>query len=154
MTSVGKSSERLRPVQQLEQMKEDRAASELVRAREQLDAEQQKLDQLLQYSNEYQSQVVTEGRQGINAQRLQTYHHFLSRLGIALEQQQQQVELSRQRLQKQQELWVQQRGATRLMESVIERMQGREQLEESRKEQRLEDQQVAEKWARQNPVGY
>ena len=132
-------SKRLAPVLHLEEMKEQRAVKHYADTRGKLKQETDKLQQLIDYSNEYQAMIGNEGRTGISGERLQSYHHFLNRLSAAVNQQQQQLDLVRQELEESEQLWLKQRGATKNMDSLITRYAASERIAANKKEQLEQD---------------
>lgn len=135
-------SERLAPVLKLEEMKEQLAVKGYVQARSQLQQETQKLQQLLDYSAEYQQLIEHKGREGIHAQQLQSYHHFLNKLSLAITQQQQQLLQVQQDTEQQEQQWLRQRGATQNMDKLVSRYAADEQLAMEKKEQREMEEQA------------
>lgn len=135
-------SERLVPVLKLEEMKEQLAVKGYVQARSQLQQETQKLQQLLDYSAEYQQLIEHKGREGIHAQQLQSYHHFLNKLSLAITQQQQQLLQVQQDTEQQEQQWLRQRGATQNMDKLVSRYAADEQLAMEKKEQREMEEQA------------
>jgi flagellar FliJ protein len=137
-----KKSQRLAPVLHLEEMKEQAAIKKYTAMREQLSQETDKLQQLIEYSQEYQLMVQEEGRTGISGERLQSYHHFLNRLATAVSQQQLQVNLVKQQLQETEKQWLKQRGAAKNMDSLVARYAASERLAADKREQREQDENV------------
>jgi len=137
-----KKSQRLAPVLHLEEMKEQVAIKNYTAMREQLLQETDKLQQLIDYSQEYQVMVQEEGRTGISGERLQSYHHFLNRLATAVSQQQLQVSSVKQQLQESEQHWLKQRGATKNMDSLITRYATSERLAADKREQREQDENI------------
>lgn len=136
-----KKSERLTPVLKLEEMKEQEAVRRYAQARSRLAEESQKLQQLVEYSKEYQEMIEERGRAGIAAEQLHSYHHFLNKLSQAISQQQQQLLLVQQEAEQQEQLWLRQRGATINMDNLISRYVADEKLTADRKEQKELDEQ-------------
>lgn len=137
-----KKSQRLAPVLYLEEMKEQAAIKNYTNIREQLLQETDKLQELIDYSQEYQIMVQEEGRTGISGERLQSYHHFLNRLATAVSQQQLQVDSVKQQLQESEKLWLKQRGTAKNMDSLIARYAASERLATDKREQREQDENV------------
>lgn len=135
-------SERLTPVLKLEEMKEQLAVKGYAQARLQLQQESQKLQQLLDYSTEYQQLIERKGREGIHAEQLQSYHHFLNKLSLAITQQQQQLLLVQQDAEQQEQQWLRQRGATQNMDKLVSRYAADERLAMDKKEQQEMDEQA------------
>ncbi len=141
-----KKSQRLAPVLHLEEMKEQAAIKNYAGMREKLVQETDKLQQLIDYRKEYQLMVVQEGKTGISGQRLQSYHHFLNRLSVAIGQQQQQLDSVEQQLKESEQLWLKQRGAAKNMDSLITRYAASERLAADKKEQGEQDERAQRKY--------
>ncbi|MCB1661232.1 MAG: flagellar export protein FliJ [Pseudomonadales bacterium] len=137
-----KKSERLTPVLKLEEMKEQQAVKRYADARVQCEQEKQKLQQLIEYSKEYQEMIEEKGRVGIAADRLQSYHRFINKLNQAITQQQQQLLLVQQEAEQQEQYWLRQRGATINMDNLVSRYARDERLVTDKKEQKEMDEQA------------
>lgn len=135
-------SDRLQPVLRLEEMKEQEAVKRFAQARTQVAEEQQKLEQLLAYSREYQEMVQARGREGIGAVQLQSYHQFIAKLATAIAHQQQQLSLVQSEVAQEEERWLAQRAATGNMEKLVTRYAHDESAERARKEQKELDEQA------------
>ena len=120
-------------------MREQNAATEFGQARQQLEADLTKLKELQRYAMEYQEMVEVQGREGISAQRLLSYHQFVKRLLDAVQEQERQVELSQEALENAEQAWMKQRGAEQNLQDLIGRIAKQEQKEQDRQEQRLQD---------------
>jgi len=127
------------PLRQLEEMKEQRQLKAFVVARETLQLEAAKLQQLLDYSREYENQATKEGRKGIYATRLQSYHKFISRLNDAVAQQEASVLAARTELQVKETEWLEQRGTAKSMANLIERFETQEKRVIEKQEQKTSD---------------
>lgn len=134
-----KKSERLGTVLKLEEMKEQQAVKRFTDARTQLTQETQKLEQLVAYRREYEEMITEQGRQGIAARQLQSYHHFLNKLNQAISQQQQQLVVIEREAQQQEQAWLQQRGATTNMGNLVNRYAQSERITAERREQKEAD---------------
>ncbi len=137
-----KKSERLSPVLKLEEMKEQASVKRYADARTQLTQEKQKLQQLIEYSQEYQEMVAEQGKVGITASRLQSYHSFINKLNQAISHQQQQLLLVQQEAEQQEQNWLRQRGATVNMGKLVTRYAHEEKLLTDKKEQKEQDEQA------------
>ncbi len=135
-------SQRLAPIVQLESLKEQSAATGLATAKQQLQQDTKKLQDLLAYAGEYQALVEQEGKDGIQAQRLHTYHQFVNRLMVAIDEQRQQVEQAQEAAEQAERDWLQQRGAHRNMAKLVSRYARSESREEDRREQAAQDELV------------
>ena len=137
-----KKSERLAPVLKLESMREQDAIKSYVNARSRLLAEQSKLQQLIDYSREYQAMIELKGREGISATQLHSLHQFLHKLSGAITQQQKQLLLAEEEAQQKEKHWFRQRGAAKNMEKLVARHANMERVETDKKEQKEFDEQA------------
>jgi len=149
-----KKSARLAPLLKLEQNKEQEQVRALGQARSAVAVQVEKLQQLVDYRNEYQQMVSQEGSQGISAMRLQGYYQFLNRLTTAITQQQEQLELTKQQESMAQNQWFQQRGAVKRMDNLIDRNVQQERLEEDKREQKMVDEQAQQLQRMRRPMGF
>lgn len=135
-------SERLAPIVQLESLKEQHAATGLAAAKQQLQQDTKKLEDLLVYAGEYQALVEQEGKGGIQAQRLHAYHQFVNRLMVAIDEQRQQVTLAQDAVEQAEQGWLRQRGAHQNMAKLVSRHARSESRAEDRREQAAQDEMV------------
>lgn len=84
-------SERLQVVLGLEQRKEDAALDRLSRARDHLQREQQRLDELSQYQSDYREQMRRAQQGVVSVARLQGWQAFIAQLDDVIRQQEGQV---------------------------------------------------------------
>ncbi len=134
-----KKSSRLAPVLQLKKMKEEQAVINYTKAKDRLELELQKLEQLTSYSNEYAMMIEQDSQASIIASKLNSYHNFLSRLNQAITQQHEQIELFKNKVQQYKNLWLLQRGETKNMGKLISRSAQQELQEQNKKEQQETD---------------
>jgi len=137
-----KKSKRLTPILNLEKNREQERVKALGAARSMVVVQEEKLQQLVEYRGEYETSVTQEGGRGISASRLQGYHQFLNRLTAAITQQEEQVELARQKEQAAKGRWFEQRGAVKRMDMLIERNVTQERREDDKREQKSLDEQA------------
>ncbi|MDH5545448.1 MAG: flagellar export protein FliJ [Gammaproteobacteria bacterium] len=135
-----KGSQRLKPVQRLNEFREDQAARALGAHNAQLANHRKRLDDLLQYQQEYGRQFLSLGQNGIPARKLRDYQAFMDNLTRAIEQQRQiiqQFEAENERLKRQ---WLAVHHRTKAVDKVVERMvQGENRAEERRIQKELDD---------------
>ncbi|WP_132972996.1 flagellar export protein FliJ [Thiogranum longum] len=132
-------SKRMKPVQRVAESREQAAVQKLGQSQQFLDAQRARLEELCAYRNQYSQSFQTSGGQGLNANRLQDYRVFLSRLNEAIHQQEaiivqctSQHELTRQQ-------WVETRSRHQAIDKVIERYRSEEQKNSDRLEQQEQD---------------
>lgn len=75
---------RMQPVLRIAEIEVDKAGQMVARAAQQLKTEQQKLQQLSDYQQEYGQRMITAGQAGITADQLRMYDRFREQLENAL----------------------------------------------------------------------
>ncbi len=143
-------SERMRPVARLAETKESEAAKALADATARLAEQQQRLDDLTAYRDEYTARFKETSGLGVSAARFQQFQRFLASLGEAIEQQRRVVDSARRLLEERRRLWQGARSKTKALESVVEKYQQEEALAAGRKEQKEIDDLVQAKAARKH----
>ena len=134
-----KKSKRLQPVLHLAERNKKQAETALGNAQQQLAAEEEKLEQLRNYLAEYQESTKAQQKQGMQVDMLIRLQQFMSRLQVAVEQQGQQVELSRQMLAHAKNLWQAAYGRYKAMDSLIDKSRKMELVEEDKQLQKTID---------------
>lgn len=132
-------SQRLKPVQRITGAREEEAARLLGECQQQLLLQQQQLQELERYREEYRQHYQQNGRAGLSAQKLLQLQQFLANLEQAIQQQQQTIQRSGQQCEKQRELWRQARGRSQALDKVAERYQEDERQQLNRREQKESD---------------
>ena len=131
-------TQRLRPVIQHNDKKEQRALQEVAQSQAELEIEQGRLTQLQDYKIEYlQKKKYDIGV--FTPLELQEFNRFMQQLDQTIERQMDLVELRQQALQHKRELWTATRIDSRKMHKVVEKLQKQEMLEQERKEQKALD---------------
>jgi flagellar FliJ protein len=130
--------ERLQPVIQLNDKKEQRALQEVAKRQIAVEAEQTRLNQLNDYKDEYlQSKNSDSGL--FNALELQEFSRFLDQLDNTIGHQEEIVRLRELELERQRRCWITTRIDSKKIHKVVENFQQQEQVELGRKEQKLLD---------------
>lgn len=124
---------------QVAQSREQTAVKAMGESQQQLTEQQNRLQQLLMFRNEYATQFHNEGSGGISARRYQDYAAFLTNMDHGIVQVQQQLAWMQQELQRKRLAWIQSRSRTKALEEVIERDRKTLLWEEDRREQRDND---------------
>ena len=140
-----KRSQRFQPIQRLAQHSEDKAAQQLGQAQQQLTDQQQRLEELVRYRDEYAQQFHQSGQAGLDGRQLQAYQSFLNQLNAAIEQQKQQILQSQEDCDHRRQDWRRQRTHSEVLESAVKRIQRQERKTEQRQEQRSSDEQSLRK---------
>lgn len=131
-------TQRLRPVVQHTDKKQQRALQEVALSQAVLEGEQTRLVQLQDYKLEYlQKKKYDIGV--FTAIELQEFNRFMQQLDQTIEQQVDLVELRQQELEHKRQLWTATRIDSKKMHKVVEKMQKQEFVEQERKEQKALD---------------
>lgn len=141
-------SRRLAVVLTLEERKEQEALEKLGEARQQVEAQQQQIDDLNRYQQEYRDQIRSNQRGVVSVTRLQAWQAFISQLDLVLRQQQKQLDLLQQKLDEARRQWQMAWERRRGMEKYIETCRQQEQREQDLKEQKLSDEAAGRAFAR------
>ncbi|OZB12845.1 MAG: flagellar export protein FliJ [Marinobacter sp. 34-60-7] len=132
-------SRRLQPVLALEERKEQEALERMGEARQQLEAQQQQVDNLERYQQEYRDQIRASQTGVVPVARLQAWQAFIAQLDLVIAQQQKQVQQAErvfeQRRREWQQAWERRRG----MEKYIDSCRQQEQREQDVREQKQAD---------------
>ncbi len=135
-----RSSKRLQPVANLAKQTERNAARQHGDVLREFQQQQQQLEELIKYRNQYVEQFQQAGKAGLSIVQLRDYQLFLSRLDQAIAQQRQQVQQHQAVSQQSRANWMDKRGKSKMIDKVVE---GREQAEqqslEKREQRELED---------------
>lgn len=136
---MNKRSRRFQPIQRLAKHSEDQAAQELGKAQQYLSDQEQRLQELTAYRDEYAQQFHITGQAGLDGRQLQSYQSFLNQLNSAIEQQKQQIFQAQEQCNSRRHDWRQQHTHTEVLESAVKRIKAQEQNVERRLEQRNSD---------------
>ncbi len=131
-------TQRLRPVVQHTDKKEQRALQEVAQSQAVLDGEQTRLTQLQDYKLEYlQKKKYDIGV--FTPIELQEFNRFMQQLDQTIERQLELVALRQQELEHKRQLWTATRIDSKKMHKVVEKLQQQEFVEQERKEQKTLD---------------
>ncbi len=114
-------SKRFEPIANLARDSEREAAKALGSALKNLQDQVDQLDNLMCYQADYNKRLNFSASTGINAQKLNEYIEFLSKLATAIEAQEQSVEQAKQALEEKKLFWFSKRGRSKALDSVLER---------------------------------
>ncbi len=137
-----KRSDRFGPVQQFAGTRERDAAAALARALEELREHQARLQQLIDYRDEYGRDMRLHGDTARDPAWLRNYQIFLSQLNAGIAQQQELIAERESRVRAARQAWEQATQRVQAMDGAVERMRRQEAREDERSEQRLADDQV------------
>lgn len=132
-------SKRLKPIKELAKNREKLAAQELGHSLESQKLENQKLEQLTQYRNQYLADMEQKVRQGVSGATLQRYHQFLAKLDLAIDQQNDVLRRCSDRIDESQGNWQDKRSRTKVISQVMDKMAVKEQIAITKKEAHQSD---------------
>ncbi|MES9903831.1 MAG: flagellar export protein FliJ [Sedimenticola sp.] len=133
------SSKRFKPVQRVAESREQKAAREFGDSQRSMHAEEQKLEVLRVYHQEYLEQFHTTARGGISSGQMQEYRAFLAKLDQAINEQAQVVEASHQEFVIRKESWHKRHVRTQVLEKAVDRIRQVEHKTVERREQKEQD---------------
>ncbi len=128
-------SKRMQPVARVAEDRQRKAATEMVEFKQLLDAQQDKLDELRKYRNEYARHFEQIGRNGMDAGRMADFRGILTRLSEAIVWQEQRLVTLNQDYERLRRSWTDTRSRAAAIDKVIERFRADEQREADRREQ-------------------
>ncbi len=132
-------SKRLRPVQRVAVSNEQTAARELGDCRRSVHKQEQRLEELCGYHDEYLQRFNSAARSGMSSTQLQEYRAFLSKLELAIKEQELIVLAKRSECSGQKEVWQQKRVRTQALGKVVNRYQQEERKDADVREQKESD---------------
>ena len=141
-----KRSQRFKPIHQLAQRREDVAAQTLGKVQRELTEHQDKLAELIQYYEDYQTRFTEQASNGMSISQVQSYQNFISQLKIAITQQRQHISQVEEARDTKRAEWTTQRQKSQVLEKVISRHEKKEVLEENKQEQRRLDEFVSNRF--------
>jgi flagellar FliJ protein len=125
--------------------------SELIKLGEQnalLQREQNQLDELIQYRDEYLSRFRQGDPMQMSAKKALDLRGFLAQLDQAIQAQEHQVNQSLQVVNRQQQNWVQARNKEQALDTLMARYRADEERIEQKREQRENDEHTNAMWLR------
>ncbi|MCU7802638.1 MAG: flagellar export protein FliJ [Candidatus Thiodiazotropha sp. (ex Lucinoma borealis)] len=132
-------SKRLKPVQRFAHSKEQTAARSMGQARKNLQQEEDKLQQLKLYHQEYLDRFQQTAGEGISAIQLQEYRAFLAKLDEAIRQQEEVVAASIVSHSSSKSNWKQKHSRTQALNKAVDRYREQEQKSADQQEQKESD---------------
>jgi flagellar protein FliJ len=132
-------SERLKPIQRLNESRENDAARALGHSVQTLQQQTQRLSELQQYRDEYDRKIQELGQNGVIASRLQQMQSFLNNLNLAIAQQQAVVEQAQRQQEQQRHSWQRAHNKSQVMDNVAERYRRDEQYQANKRDQKEND---------------
>lgn len=129
----------MQPVLRLAELEADKAGRQLALAQQKIESEQLKIQQLLEYQQEYRVRLQNAGQAGMTVDRLRLFDGFHQQLDRAIEQQRQMII----QLQKDQSAiyahWQQKDIRFKSLQKMLERIERESRVQQSRNEQRNHD---------------
>ncbi|THB65246.1 MAG: flagellar export protein FliJ [Gammaproteobacteria bacterium] len=116
-----------------------KAAKVVANSRKALDIQQERLEQLANYREEYWRNLAAGGSATMNAARLQDFRLFLSRLDKAIEQQRNMVDDANQCYCRDNAEWNRAMVRERSIDCVVEKMELRDRKHQDKQEQKSMD---------------
>lgn len=141
-------SDRLQVVLQMEERKEEAAQKALQAALKKYNGEQARLQELLDYYADYQTQIRQQQQTSLSSRQLIGWQQFVSQLNHAIEQQQGQLHRLQARLEDARKLW---RAAWEKREAMARHIADcrvQERQDADRREQKLVDEAVSLRYGR------
>ena len=115
-------SDRLKPIQQVAQVRERDAARAFGESQRRLQDEERRLAELATYRDEYLQGFRARQQQGITVAQLLEYQAFLGKLEAALRHQEEIVQLRRGDAERRMAAWTDRRTHTRAMDRAVENL--------------------------------
>ena len=134
-----KKSKRIKPIIRIAESKEQKAATELGRAQNQLQEQLNRLQDLFNYRQEYHARFEQTGRMGVSIQTLHGFRSFLEKLETAIEQQQQSVKMAQDLVQRRKQQWFATRDKVKIYNNVADKYLSAETKQEEQQEQKDSD---------------
>ena len=141
-------SERLQVVLTLEERKEQQALDRMNDVRRQWQAEQDRLEELRRYQQEYHQQMRQQQQGTVPVARLQGWQSFIARLDRLIGEQQARTRQVEQRVEQARQQWHQAWERRRGMEKYIETCRAQEQSARDQAEQKQADEAAARQFSR------
>lgn len=132
----------------LRQEAEDKAAKMMQQAGQALDQQNQQLQTLRQYRNDYLSKMTERSQAGLTAQHFGHYQEFVTRLDDALGRAEQQYAVAKQVWNQRQQAWHQARAETQGIQSLIDKEETALMHQANRQEQKQLDEFATTRFAR------
>jgi len=133
------ASRRLKPIKKLADNKEKKAAQNLGKSVELRKLNLDKLGQLVNYRAEYVQSMSIKTQQGMTGDKLQQYHHFLTKLDTAIEQQKTVVKQNEAALSKSKSDWQSDNSRANAISKAMKHLQQKESKAGDKKESKQVD---------------
>ncbi|MCG8429174.1 MAG: flagellar export protein FliJ [Chromatiales bacterium] len=132
-------SKRFKPVQRVAKSREQNAAKELGNSQRNVRDQESKLEELKRYHREYLEQFESSARQGMSASQLLEYRAFISKLELAIAEQEKIVLASKSDCSTKKEQWQHKHVRTKVLNKVMDRYTTAENRASEKKDQKETD---------------
>jgi len=132
-------SKRFRPVQRVAQSREQKAARELGNSQRRAQDQEGRLEELKGYHQEYLERFENAASSGISASQLQEYRAFISKLELAIREQEKIVSASHRECSSRKQVWQRKRTQTEALGKVMGRFESEERKDSDKREQKETD---------------
>ncbi len=132
-------SKRLKPVHRVAESREQTAAREMGDSQRYVHKQEERLEELRRYHNEYLERFHTAAKQGMSAIQLQEYRAFLAKLERAIREQEAIIKDGRNVHQLNKDNWQQKHIRTQALGNVIDRYKQAENKAQDKREQNEAD---------------
>ena len=136
---MAKKSTRFQTVVRFTESKEEKAAKQLAESQRNLLDQQNRLDSLTQFKDEYAQRFTQTGQQGMRASQLRDFHAFMGKLQSAVDQQKRLVEVAVDNVESKKKQWLSTRNETRKANTLLDRYLLQEQRIQDKQEQKESD---------------
>lgn len=132
-------SKRMQSVNKVAHKKEQDAARMLGQSRKNLQQQNMRLTELMQYREDYTRKFTTSGNDGMDTRKLNEYRSFLHRLNQAILQQRDVITRAERECQLRERAWLGTRTRSQALNKVVARYQLEERIASDRKDQKVLD---------------
>jgi flagellar FliJ protein len=138
----------LQSLLELAQEHTDAAAKTLCALKAEWNAAEEKLQQLLQYQQEYRQRLQHASQQGLNIATLREFQHFIAKIDAAIALQTLEVERCKKRWDMGREAWQQKKNKQGAFDALAKRHEVREVRRETKVEQQEQDEFASDSFRR------
>ena len=132
-------SKRLTSIVELSRTRERKAAKELAEYKDALAKQENRLNELLTYHEDYTRRFQTSGKNGIDSRQLHNYRVFLASLDATISLQRQKVDGALKELEEKNCQWLAIRSKHKALDKVMEGYRRQQSVNEERREQKESD---------------
>lgn len=145
-----KRSARLKMVEQVAMVHENKAAQALALAQQQLQQEQERLQSLRDYQQDYQHTGQHRGHTGMSMHQFLTIQSFLDQIEVLLVRQQEAIDAAKHQLEYSRGQWLRLHQRRKSIAGLAEKMELQEWLAQEKQEQKQLDDLIVQMQARLN----